>query len=74
MCRFPGATFVFPHNIYIILSNVITALNWFPGCEKPICRPKTHLYVIRKQSYDTFPCSGGHFGFCPLAAIAQSEI
>ena len=36
--------------------------------------PKTHLYVIWKQSYSTLPYSGGHFGFCPLAANAQGEI
>ena len=27
-----------------------------------------------KQSYGTLPCSGGHLGFCPLAANAQGEI
>ena len=36
--------------------------------------PKTHLYVFWKPSYGTLPCSGGHFGFCPLAANAQGEI
>ena len=36
--------------------------------------PKTHLYVIWKQSYGTLPCSGCHFVFCPLAANAQGEI
>ena len=36
--------------------------------------PKTHLYVIWKQSYGTLPCSDGHFGFCPLAANAQGGI
>ena len=33
MCRFPGATFVF-------------SLNWFPVCEKPICRHQKHISTI----------------------------
>ena len=47
--------------------DAITALNWFPWCEK-------HFYVIWKLSYGPLPCSGGHFGFRPLAANAQGEI
>ena len=36
--------------------------------------PTTHLYVVWKQSYGTLPCSGGHFGFCPLATNTLGEI
>ena len=46
----------------------------FPGVRNLYVDTKTHLYVIWKQSYGTLPCSGGHFGFCPLAANAQGEI
>ena len=56
-----------------LIIDVITALNWFPGCEKPIDAKNTSLRDL-KQSYSTLPCSGGHFGFCPLAANAQGEI
>ena len=35
--------------------------------------PKTHFYVICKQSFGTLPCSGGNFEFCPLAANAQGK-
>ena len=34
----------------------------------------THFYVTWQQSYGTLRCSGGHFGFCPLAANAKGYI
>ena len=48
MCRFPGATFVLPTPILceILIIDVITALNWFPGCEKPICRHQKHIPTL----------------------------
>ena len=47
MCRFPGATFVFsPYLCEILIIDVITILNWFPGCEKPICRLQKHISTL----------------------------
>ena len=47
MCCFPGATFAFfPIISEILIIDVITALNWFPGCEKPICRHQKHISTL----------------------------
>ena len=76
MCRFPGATFVFfPITLWNIdnrcyRGSELVSRVW----ETYMQTPETYLHVIWMQSYGTLPCSGGHFGFCPVAANAQGEI
>ena len=63
----------FPHNFMTYLQKLLS--RFCIGFRVVIMQtPKTHFYVIWKQSYATLPCSGGHFEFCPLAANAQGEI
>ena len=35
-----------PHNIEILIIDVIAALNWFPWCEKPIFRQQKHISTL----------------------------
>ena len=74
MFRVPGETFVlFPITLLNIDNSVIAATNWFPGCDKPICRHQKHITTLF-ESYATSHSSGGHFEFLPPAANAQCEI
>ena len=56
MCRFSGAIFVlFPIFCEILIIYVIAALNWFPWCEKPICRHQKHsstLFGSKVKAHD----------------------
>ena len=47
MYRFSGATFFCsPKLCEILMIDVIAALNWFPWCEKPLCRHQKHISTL----------------------------